>query len=80
MNIVHLLICSVHYSDAGSALNDTKRVDKTTAYSRFCVNLMYIDFIRRCCDYKSGFTEYSESNSWLTCSIDGHFYYLYFYV
>ncbi len=32
---------------------------------------MYIDFIRRCRDYKSGFKEYSESDSWLTCSING---------
>ncbi len=29
---------------------------------------MYIDFIRGCLDYKSGFKEYSESDSWLTCS------------
>ncbi len=35
---------------------------------------MYIDFIRRCHDYKSGFKEVSESDSWLTCSINGSYY------
>ncbi len=32
---------------------------------------MYVDFIRRCRDYKSGFKEYRESDFWLTCSING---------
>ncbi len=28
---------------------------------------MYVDFIKRCHDYKSGFKEFSESDSLLTC-------------
>ncbi len=39
-----------------------------------------IDFIRRCQDYKSGFEEYSESDSWLPCSINGSYYLCLFYV